>query len=139
MVFSRTAWAAGVLAPWCLALALVVSMSASAGQDGSFGASTSPRPLRMRTAPVNLIIALAPLDLAALPPGTRGLLQQASLSAGNDEDFHRLPDEIEPRLSLKHNARQFPTIDRSRRGDPIIGLRPEFDSRLPASQGLTGG
>ncbi|HYP58573.1 MAG TPA: cell wall hydrolase, partial [Beijerinckia sp.] len=50
--------------------------------------------------------------------------------------FQRLPDEIEPRAELKRHAGAFPVIDRTHRGDPMVGLRPTFDTRLRGPGGL---
>ncbi len=58
------------------------------------------------------------------------------MSIGGRDEFKRLPDEIEPRADLKRNARRFPEVDRSNKGDPLAGLRPAFDTRLRDSQGL---
>jgi Cell Wall Hydrolase len=64
-------------------------------------------------------------------------VRQASLSIGTGSDFKRLLDELEPRADLKRNARKFPQIDRSRRGDRFAGLRPAFDTRLRNFPGLS--
>jgi hypothetical protein len=37
---------------------------------------------------------------------------------------------------MKRNARDFPEIDRTHRGDPLAGLRPAFDTRLRNFPGL---
>lgn len=136
---SRTVWALGVIAPWGLGMALTVSMSADAGVEASSGASSAPLLLRVQAPPALLVPAqrLAPsIEAAGFSDEARKVLQMASLSIGGDEEFKRLPDEIEPRADLKHNARLFPQIDRSRKGDPSISLRPGFDARLGDSRGL---
>lgn len=140
---SRIGWAGGMIAPWWLGLALAVSISADAGQEASSGASLAPLPLRAALPPAELIPAgqSAPSsgfasDFGGLAGEVGKLLRQASLSIGDGEAFRRLPDEIEPRAVLKHNARPFPSIDRSHKGDPLAGLRPGFDSRLRAPHGL---
>lgn len=141
-------WALGVVAPWCLGIGLSMSISADAGQDFGFGASIVPLSQRAMGLPDDLIpsqtVALG--DLANL--GTFGLtrgalparardeprarIQEARLVLGTPQDFAQLPDEIEPRQILKHNAaaRQQPNVDRTHKGNPFIGLRPSFDSRL---------
>jgi spore germination cell wall hydrolase CwlJ-like protein len=140
---SRIGWAGGIVAPWWLGVALAVSMSADAGQEASSGASLAPLPLRAPLPPAELIPAgqsaqpsgLA-IDFGGLSGDAGKLLRQASLSIGDDEEFRRLPDEIEPRAVLKRNARLFPSVDRSHKGDPLAGLRPAFDSRLGEPHGL---
>jgi spore germination cell wall hydrolase CwlJ-like protein len=143
MGYSRIGWVGGIIAPWWLGLALAVSMTADAGQEASSGASLSPLPLRAPLPPAELIpagqsaqsSALA-IDFGGLSGEVGKLLRQASLSIGNDEEFRRLPDEVEPRAVLKRNARLFPSIDRSHKGDPLAGLRPGFESHLRAPHGL---
>jgi hypothetical protein len=139
MVYSRTGWAAGAIAPWCLGMALAVSMSADAGQEAASGASFAPLPLRAPAPPAMLAPAQPPtlgIDFGKFPGEARKALRQASLSIGDGEEFKRLPDEIEPRADLKRNVRRFPEVDRSNKGDPLAGLRPTFDTRLRDSQGL---
>jgi spore germination cell wall hydrolase CwlJ-like protein len=139
MGYSRTGWAAGAIAPWCLGMALTVSMSADAGQEAASGASFAPLPLPAPTAPAVLVPAQPPalgLDFGKFPGEARKVLREASLSIGGGEEFKRLPDEIEPRADLKRHAGRFPEIDRSNKGDPVAGLRPAFDTRLRDSQGL---
>ncbi len=139
MGYSRTGWAVGALAPWCLGMALAVSVSADGGQEAASGGSFAPLPLRAPAPPAVLVPAQPPvlgLDFARLPGEARKLLREASLSIGGGEEFRRLPDEIEPRAELKRDARRFPEVDRSNKGDPWAGLRPTFDTRLRDSRGL---
>ncbi|MGH6856654.1 MAG: cell wall hydrolase [Methylocella sp.] len=141
MGYSRTGWALGAIAPWCLGMALAVSMSADAGQEAASGASFAPMPLRAPAPPAVLVPAQPPalgLDFGKFSGEARKLLREASLSIGGSEEFKRLPDEIEPRADLKRDARRFPEVDRSNKGDPLAGLRPSFDTRLRDSQGLAG-
>jgi spore germination cell wall hydrolase CwlJ-like protein len=139
MGYSRTGWAAGAIAPWCLGLALAVSMSADAGQEAASGASFAPLPSTPPAPPAVLVppqpLAVG-LDFGEFHGEARKVLREASLSIGGGEEFKRLPDEIEPRADLKPNARRFPEVDRSNKGDPVAGLRPAFDTRLRDSQGL---
>jgi hypothetical protein len=54
----------------------------------------------------------------------------ASLQTGSKADLNANPDEIEPRKDLKVGAQDLPVVDRSLRGDPVVGLRPTLDTRL---------
>ena len=130
---SRISWAMGVVAPWCLGMGLVVSFTADAGQDASIGASLAPLAVRAALAPDDLIPAVGALDVQA----ARGLLRQARLAVGERSDFASRADETPPRADLKRNARLFPRIDRSRKGDPVVGLRPTFDAKLRGAGGMT--
>jgi hypothetical protein len=136
---SRTGWAAGAIAPWCLGMALAISISADAGQDAVAGASIAPMYL-LSPAPPAVLIPPQPaalgLDFDRFPDEERKIWREASLSIGDGEEFKRLPDEIEPRADLKRHARRFPEVDRSNKGDPLAGLRPAFDTRLLDSHGL---
>jgi hypothetical protein len=139
MGYSRTGWAAGAIAPWCLGMALAVSISADAGQEAASGASFAPLALRAPAPPAVLVPAQPAalgLDFGKFPGEAQKVLREASLSIGGGEEFKRLPDEIEPRADLKRNAHLFPDVDRSNKGDPFAGLRPSFDTRLRDSQGL---
>jgi hypothetical protein len=138
---SRGSWALGAVAPWCLGAALAVSIAAEAGEEVSSGASIAPLPLRTQGAPAELVPAQPPsalgIDLGTFPGEAQQMLREASLSVGAKEEFNRrLAEEVEPRADLKRNAREFPKIDRTHRGDPLAGLRPAFDTRLRNFPGL---
>ena len=136
---SQGSWALGVVAPWCLGLALAVSISADAGEKVSSGTFIAPLPLRTQGPPAELIPAQPSdlgIDFGSFTGEAQQILRRASLSIGTSDEFKRLPDEVEPRADLKRNVRQFPEIDRSRRGDPLAGLRPAFDTRLRNFPGL---
>lgn len=130
---SRIGWAAGAIAPWCLGMALAVSMSADAGQEALSGASLAPLPLRAQAAPAVLVppqTSSLGIDFGRFSGEARKVLREASLLIGDDDEFKRLPDEIEPRADVKRHARLFPSVDRSHKGDPFVGLRPTFESKL---------
>ncbi len=69
---------------------------------------------------------------AAKPPG----LHLSSLVIGEAEDLKAGMDEVDPRPDLKGDATQFPSPDTTRRGDPVVGLRPTFETRLLGGRGL---
>ncbi len=134
----------GIVAPWCLGIGLVVSIAADAGQDATVNGSFVPVAIRAIADQGPLIppmIAPRIGDLARhMEPGfgmvEAGLVQQASLALGSADDFKRVSDEKEPRADLKNHARAFPEIDRSHKGDPAVGLRPTFDTKLRRPGGL---
>lgn len=134
---SRFGWAVGVIAPWCLGLGVVVSFTAAAGQDASIGASVAARGAAFVAAPVDLIPSIASLRQSfGLNRPAKGRVLLASLQIGDKADLIANPDEIEPRKDLKKGVRDFPAVDRTRRGDPTIGLRPTLDTRLRKRGGL---
>ncbi|MGP0060568.1 MAG: cell wall hydrolase [Beijerinckiaceae bacterium] len=135
----RFGWALGVVAPWCLGIGFSMSMSADAGQDLSFGATIAPLSQRAMQPPQDLVPSQAVLGAFGLTrTEPRALVQEARLVLGTAKDFAELPDEIEPRKTLKHNAvaQQLPNIDRTHKGNPFIGLRPSFDTQLRRRGGI---
>jgi len=75
-------------------------------------------------------IALSPVHGVAADGRARAPILLASLVIGEPEDFKEAFDEIEPRADLKSEAAQFPILDNSRKGDPILTLRPAFETRF---------
>lgn len=135
---SRIGWAMSVVAPWWLGIALAVSITADAGQDASLGASAAPLSLRAPAPPSALIPEqnwVSGNDFGHLADEGQ-ILREASLAIGDADEFKRLPDEIEPRADLKRDAGTFPVLDRSHKGDPVVGLRPTFDTQLRRPGGL---
>jgi spore germination cell wall hydrolase CwlJ-like protein len=127
---SRLSWACNAIAPWCLGLGLVVSITAQAGQDPSYGGSVAAE---SASAPIRQALMTSAFHL----PGDLGVqpaigppIILASLTLGPPEDLALVDDEIDPRADLKQIRLQFPIVDRSRKGDPFVGLRPGFDARL---------
>lgn len=127
----------GVVAPWCLGVGLVISMAADAGQDATIGASLAPASFRAVTQPGDLI----PTDVTGLGFGVDrsedAQPQEARLLIGNSSEFDRMPDEVEPRAVMKRSGQGYPDIDRTHKGDPLVGLRPTFDTKLRWPGGLT--
>ncbi len=136
---SRLAWALGAIAPWQLGAILAVSMPADAGQELMSGASFAPIALRTPAAPDNLIppqVAGTADARSGLWSSTPSLLREASLSIPDPAPSQRLADEIEPRAERKSGPAGSPSIDRSRKSDPVAGLRPTFEAPLRRPGGL---
>jgi spore germination cell wall hydrolase CwlJ-like protein len=109
---------------------LVVSITAEAGQDPAVikgaafeNAQTSARRALSSGA---FLLSDGALDAAAGKPR----LIEASLTLGNPDDLGGIDDEIDPRADLKRTRLPMPVVDRSRKGNPFIGLRPGFDAKL---------
>src|SRR5690349_4321423 len=135
---SRIGWAVGVVAPWCLGIGFVVSVTADAGQDVVSGASLAPIVARAALPPTDLVPRgdILAGNLGVFGSG-RGLLRQARLAIGAPEDFSAVPDEVAPRTELKAQSRHFPIVDRAHKGDPQVRLRPTFDTKLRGPNGLS--
>ena len=66
-------------------------------------------------------------------------VELARLTEGGPFDLHTPPDENEPHVDLKPNASNFPQVDRAHKGDPVVAMRPSFDSRLQGGATATSG
>lgn len=146
MVRSRVGWVLAVFLPWCLGAGLLVSFTADAGQDVQVGASVAPTPSARAGAPADLVPARAALSLSSFgmpAPVAARALREARLVIGGENELQAGSGEVAPRIALKpHVAKApppppLPEIDRSRKGDPLIGLRPTFDAkwRTPGALG----
>jgi spore germination cell wall hydrolase CwlJ-like protein len=122
---SSVRWACATVVPWVLATGALVSMSADAGVDPMSGyqIAAMSRPAGRRA---DAFIAVPPSLLAVAPrlaPGQAGTITTTRLPAGEPD-----PDAFEPapgpRWEPKRAPAEFPSVDRSRKGDSIIALRP---------------
>lgn len=136
MRMARLNWAVSVAAPWLVGVGLLVSFTADADQEMPSGASRRRPSLHAAVMPKQFE-RLEGAFIDGGPVAGRGLLREARLYSGATEDYPDPPDEIQPRAVLKKDARAFPEIDRSHKGDPFIGgLRPSFSGRLRRHNGL---
>jgi spore germination cell wall hydrolase CwlJ-like protein len=118
---SRIGWAASAIAPWALGLGLVVSLAAHADPGPETGGLTIPT------------------RAAGLDVGFSGgaKLIEARYVVGDREDLGAVPDEIEPRFARKTFKFAAPVINRAHRGDPFVALRPGFEARARAREGMS--
>ncbi len=116
---SRIGWALSVASPWCVAFAVLVSITAEAGQEPTEFTSAFARS-QLTSAPGRLDrvrLAARPLrtvdeDGAPLP------IVQARYVVG-DPDELAAEDESELNGALKQTRRAFPAVDRGAKGDPL--------------------
>ncbi len=135
---SRIGWAASVVAPWCLAVGVLLSITAEAEQEPiQLSGIYDRNRLLEEIDPVRKAIALASRRQAVDADGTPVPLVQTRWFVGEPGDNSSL-DEIEPKATLKVPAEPFPRIDRAAKGDPFIGLRPGFGARDGAGLGGAG-
>lgn len=140
MMRARASWAIGAVAPWCLAIWLLISITADAGQNATIGGSLISLASHAALQPDDLV----PVQLSALTGDFGGIAQRSerlltpvTFDLGQPQDYRQVSDEIDPRKDLKRNAGSFPVIDRTHKGDPALGLRPTFDTQLRRPGGLT--
>lgn len=126
---SRVGWVCATVMPWGLGASLLVSFTASAGHDLNSGASAT----RLNATASLIDGAGLILPSHARMGGTPGLPADAvMLGAGR---LFPLPDEAEPlsenppRTELKATGNEFPSVERGRKGDPIVAARPTLSQR----------
>jgi len=136
---NRMKWLCATTAPWALGVGMLVSFTASAGQDLSVGVSTGPAPVKYAILDQGDLVPQAPGLVAAtlgLSGASLGAPRQAAgirlASYTNDADLRLFPgpDEVgqAPRDDLKQHVRRlsdprFPEVQRQRKGDPQTALR----------------
>jgi hypothetical protein len=132
---SRIGWAASAVAPWCLAVGVLLSITAEAEQErGPFASAFERGRLAEGDTPMNRALAAASHFEAVGPDGAPAPLVESRLLTGSAGDFDAA-DEIEPNRTLKADADGFPEVERAGKGDPDIGLRRGFDARRRGGQG----
>lgn len=139
---SRIGWALATVAPWALGAGLLVSFTASAGIDQQSGISAAARdPALAHLEPGPLVPPSPAQATAALPRlGLAGIVQEARLRFDLPSEALQIPDDRPPRADLKATAPAYPAIDRSRKGDPLVAMRPSLSRRaadLAAGAGST--
>jgi hypothetical protein len=126
---SRIRWTASVAAPWCVAFAVLVSITAEAEQEPPEFTSAFARS-QLKSAPNGLDRArLAARPLRAVDEDGAPLpIVQARNMAGDRDELAADFEEVEPNGSLKQPAQRFPAVDRGAKGDPLMGL-PGFKAK----------
>ncbi|WP_354193132.1 hypothetical protein [Bosea sp. OAE506] len=128
-------WALSTVAPWALAAGMLVSFTASAGQNA--GLDTLPATALGRTLPgpaseleegPSLLVAASAFRLPGLSLSSSVL--KAHLNFDDPERRFAI-DPRQPREELKRSAKSFPEVDRSAKGDPLPRLRPGLSARAP--------
>jgi hypothetical protein len=126
---SRFGWALSVAAPWCVAFAVLVSITAEAGQEPTEFTSAFARS-QLMAAPSTLdrsSLAARPLR-AVDEDGVPLPIVQARNVTGDQGALATDFDEVEPNAALKRTGRAFPAVDRGAKGDPLIEL-PGFTTK----------
>src|SRR5579863_4027187 len=128
MTGSRMAWAGSAVAPWGIALGLLVSITARADPDpGRVSGGPVERNRGVdRFSPVHEALSTAMFRVSAADSagGADVWLIPAHLTLGARDELSAIPDEIEPKSAFKRASAEIPTINREHKGDPFIALRP---------------
>ncbi len=128
-------WALATVAPWALAAGMLVSFTASAGQN--FGIDTLPSTSLSRSEPgpaseleegPSMLIAASAFRLPGL--SLSSAIRQAHLSF-DDPERRVVIDPRQPREEMKRSAAGFPEVDRTAKGDALPRLRPSISAKAP--------
>lgn len=133
-------WALATVAPWALSTGLLVSFTASAGQPRD-----NAETLVLRMAPdaasdlplgPSWISAASAFNLPALSLHDTLVPGRHETARYSWEEPQRLVpmNEYRPRDALKTSVSGFPELDRSKKTDPLVGLRPSL-TRAPSMSG----
>ncbi len=127
---SRIGWALSVAAPWCMAFAVLLSITAEAEQEPLERGSAFDRNRMIEADGArNRAILAARHERAVDEDGAPLPIVQARYVAGDPSGLAAMSDEIEPNTALKGPPQPFPDVDRGAKGDPFQGLRPGFDAK----------
>lgn len=125
-------WAFATAAPWALAGGMLVSFTATAGQQTDItGISLSPVSRAMALTGADIVpgVTRATASMIGLPSlDLRDSLRSAALTAQTDEE-----DGDMPRDELKQQSSGWPQVVRSAKGDPLTSLPVTMSRSAQAS------
>jgi hypothetical protein len=123
-------WLCATVAPWALGGGLLVSFTASAGNDARAGHSIRPLGGTAVLVEAGALVPPAGQTLRDLIPASAGTaLRAAALRLDLPDALETLDRGMPPRDDLKDATQTDPDIDRSGKGDPIVPLRPTVSRR----------
>ena len=138
MGWHRLRWALATVAPWALSAGMLVSFTASAGQNpgplgppGSLIVRTPPGALSALAEGPSLLVAASAFHMPERAYAR--LIQPARLSFEAPERTFAI-DPRQPREDMKRSASAFPQVDRSSKGDQIVSLRPTLTRNGPPGE-----
>jgi spore germination cell wall hydrolase CwlJ-like protein len=124
-------WVVSAAAPWALAAGMLVSFTASAGHD--FHAGISAALLTATATPSSGLVPPSGVRLGASPGLPRieldGLVREARLRFDLPDFSEQLLSTLPPRDEFTPGVAGYPAIDRTRKGDPLVTLRPTLSRR----------
>jgi spore germination cell wall hydrolase CwlJ-like protein len=124
-------WVVSATAPWALAAGVLVSFTASAGHDFQAGISAAlvsavpALPSTSLVPPSGAKLGASP----ALPRLDLDLVREARLRLDLPDFSEQLLSALPPRDDLKPGVAGYPAVDRTRKGDPLVALRPTLSRR----------
>jgi hypothetical protein len=126
---SRFGWALSVATPWCVAFAVLLSITAEAEQEPPEFMSAFARGQLGSAASGLDRVNLAARPLRAVDEdGVPLPIVQARNVTGDQDALATDSNGVEPNAALKGTGRPFPAVDRVGKGNPLIEL-PGFNTR----------
>src|ERR1700722_5478668 len=120
---SRIRWALSVAAPWCVAFAVLVSITAEAEQESvEFASVFAPARMIGASGGLDRAIRTGRLPRAVDEDGAPLPIVQASYTVGDPDELAGRSEEIEPNGALKRPGERFPVVDRGAKGDPLTSV-----------------
>lgn len=130
----KRSWAFNVLAPWAIGVGALVSFTADAGQDSASDWNIAPLTARIRA--TRALEEQKTINFSAAATGELNeakfnemLIKEAKLSLSGNERSEFGLDENEPRVDLKEDTQEFPSVDRRHKGDPAISVQSNLVSQ----------
>jgi hypothetical protein len=126
-------WLIATGAPWALGATLLVSFTAVASNDPQGGISAAALFPGARPSEAGALVPPSALLTGAAPRlpglGLDGMVREARLNFDPPSQPDPALMGVPPRPDLKAMINGYPSIDRSRKGDPLIALRPSLSRR----------
>ena len=139
---SGARWVCATVAPWALGVGLLVSFTASAGHDPQSGTSAAMMSAAALGIDIGALVPLSspgPRRLGAARLDLNEVVREARLRFDLPEEAEALAPTTSLKPDMKGAADGFPSVDRTRKGDPVIALRPSLSrqgSDRPRGAGL---
>jgi hypothetical protein len=126
---SRIGWVISVAAPWCVAFAVLLSITAEAEQEPSeFTSAFARSHILDGSARLASAILTGRAPRAVDEDGQPLPIVQARYVAGDWDEPAVDSHESEPNGTLKETGQKFPAVERGAKGNPLIGP-PSFNAK----------
>ena len=108
---------------WCVAFAVLVSITAEAEQEPvEFASVFAPARMIGASGGLDRAIRTGRLPRAVDEDGAPLPIVQASYTVGDPDELAGRSEEIEPNGALKRAGERFPVVDRGAKGDPLTSV-----------------
>ena len=126
---SRIGWSLSVAAPWCMAFAVLLSITAEAEQEPLERGSAFDRNRMIEADGARNWAILRGIAASCGRNGAPLPIVQARTVAGDPSALAAMSDEIEPNRALKAPLQPLPDVDRRAKSDPLHRHSPDASTR----------